>query len=92
MAASVVSHILSDPTVFSSWPHYEGKDSHTRCRLMVFMDEGTLPRDLFHHVFYPFLSKKIWLKGHQSTYKHYKKFVLGTEYLDLCPLVFPDLD
>ena len=43
MAASVVSHILSDPTVFSSWPHYEGKESHTRCRLMVFMAEGTLP-------------------------------------------------
>ena len=58
MAASVVSHILSDPTVFSSWPHYEGKESHTRCRLMVFMDEGTLPRNLFNHVFYPFLSKK----------------------------------
>ena len=67
MAASVVSHILSDRTIFSSWPHYEGKDSHTRCRLMVFMDEGTLPQDLFHHVFYPFLSKKISFKGHQST-------------------------
>ena len=29
MAASVVSHILSDPTVFRSWPHYRsarGKD------------------------------------------------------------------
>ena len=63
MAASVVSHILSDPTVFSSWPRYEGKDSHTRCRLMVvmvFMHEGTrCPRDVFHHMFYPFLSKKI---------------------------------
>ena len=57
MAASVVSHILSDPTVFSSWPHYEGKDSHAWCRLMVFMDEGT------HHLFYPFLSKKNLVEG-----------------------------
>ena len=58
MAASVVSHILSDPPVFSSWPHYGGRDSQTRCRLMVFMDEGILPQDLFHHVFYPFFSQK----------------------------------
>ena len=24
MAASLVSHILSDPSVFSTWPHYSG--------------------------------------------------------------------
>ena len=24
MAASLVSHILSDPSVFRSWPHYSG--------------------------------------------------------------------
>ena len=24
MAASLVTHILSDPTVFHSWPHYKG--------------------------------------------------------------------
>ena len=36
MAASVVSHILSDPAVFSSWPHYGGKNGHTLCRLQLF--------------------------------------------------------
>ena len=30
MAASVVSHILSDPIVFSSWPHHGGKDGKIR--------------------------------------------------------------
>ena len=24
MAASLVSHILSDPSVFGTWPHYQG--------------------------------------------------------------------
>ena len=27
MAASVVGHILSNPVVFSSWPHYGGNNS-----------------------------------------------------------------
>ena len=36
MAASVMSHILSNPAVFSSWPHYEGKNGHTLCRLQLF--------------------------------------------------------
>ena len=26
MAASLVSHILSDPAVFRSWPHFSGMD------------------------------------------------------------------
>ena len=26
MAASLVSHILSDPGVFGTWPHYQGID------------------------------------------------------------------
>ena len=26
MAASLVSHILSDPCVFRTWPHYQGID------------------------------------------------------------------
>ena len=25
MAASLVAHILSEPCVFHSWPHYQGK-------------------------------------------------------------------
>ena len=25
MAASLVAHILSEPCVFNSWPHYQGK-------------------------------------------------------------------
>ena len=28
MAASLVAHILSDPGVFCSWPHYAGIDGH----------------------------------------------------------------
>ena len=28
MAASLVSHILSDSDVFRSWPHYSGKNSY----------------------------------------------------------------
>ena len=64
MAASVVSNILSDSIVFSSWPHYEGKDSHTRCGLMVVMNEGTrCPRHFFHHVFYPFFCQKNLAEG-----------------------------
>ena len=30
MAASLVSHILSEPCVFHSWPHYQG-DSYLFC-------------------------------------------------------------
>ena len=30
MAASVLSHILGDPVIFSSLPHYGGKDGHTK--------------------------------------------------------------
>ena len=41
MAASVAAHILSDPQVFSWWPHYEGKDCHTVCRLqLLFLTDG----------------------------------------------------
>ena len=28
MAASLVSHMLSDPGVFRSWPHYSGTNSY----------------------------------------------------------------
>ena len=31
MAASLVSHILSDPCVFRTWPHYSGINS---CKLV----------------------------------------------------------
>ena len=83
MAASVVSHILSDPTVFSSWPHYEGKDSHTRCGLMVFMAEGTLPWNLFPHVFYP---------HNTSAHINSTRNLCQGLCLELCPLVFTDLN
>lgn len=29
MAAALVTHILSEPSVFLHWPHYEGNDGHT---------------------------------------------------------------
>ena len=35
MAASVVSHILSNPDVFRSWPHFTGKDQWS-CKLHLF--------------------------------------------------------
>ena len=28
MAASLVAHILNEPCVFHSWPHYQGNHSH----------------------------------------------------------------
>ena len=31
MAASLVAHVLSEPRVFHSWPHYQGKYYFSQC-------------------------------------------------------------
>ena len=37
MAASLVTHILSNPTVFRSWPHYKGNfDKSQFCFVCLF--------------------------------------------------------
>ena len=41
MAASLVAHILSDPGVFRSWPHYQGNVGH-KVVLFCFGGQTTL--------------------------------------------------
>ena len=36
MAASLVTHILSDPVVFRSWPHYQGSFSREVLSFLLF--------------------------------------------------------
>ena len=36
MAASLVTHILSDPVVFRSWPHYQGNFSGEVLSLLLY--------------------------------------------------------
>ena len=36
MAASLVTHILSDPVVFRSWPHYQGNFSWEVLSLLLY--------------------------------------------------------
>ena len=49
MAASLVAHILNEPRIFHSWPHYQGNHALIKCCHISY--------DLLNHCWVPFIAQ-----------------------------------